>query len=112
MKSLEEIIIEVGKATYVGQSAPVLEACRMLVVDGRFRETAELLKGWVEHAPESKRYVCHALPRIVLNSYLAPKNILTYEQFDRWAMTSDWSKLVRENALGYSLLPDAIAVVE
>ncbi|NKA72532.1 hypothetical protein GO285_01409 [Ralstonia solanacearum] len=113
MKSLEEIIREVGTAKYIGHSAPVLDACRQLAVDGRFREIAVLLAGWVQHAPQSEHFVRGALPSIVLNCYLAQKNILTFEQYERWKRDQgDWGKLIREHALSHYLLADAVSATE
>lgn len=100
MKTIEEIIESVRDAQYPSASGPVLDICRELSKDGRFREIAVALSAWVHFAPQSESFVKASLPAIVLNYYIAPKDILTFDQFMKWArMSPEWGNQIAGAAL-------------
>lgn len=100
MKSVQEIFDNVKDARYTSASGPILDVCRELVKDGRFDELAEALRVWVGLAPQSESFIRASLPAIVLDKYIARKDILTFDQFMSWARTTPtWGDQIASSAL-------------
>jgi hypothetical protein len=100
MKSVQEIFDNVKDARYTSASGPILDVCRELARDGRFEEIAESLQVWVGLAPQSEPFIRASLPAIVLNCYIALQDILTFDEFMKWAnSTPTWSEQIASSAL-------------
>jgi len=61
---------------------------------------AEALRVWVGLAPQSESFIRASLPAIVLDKYIARKDILTFDQFMSWARTTPtWGDQIASSAL-------------
>lgn len=99
MKTIEEIIASVKDVRYTSASGPILDICRELAKVGRFPEIAAVLSAWVHFVPQSEPFLRASLPAIILNSYIVDKDILTFEQFMKWANSRAWTEQIAGAAL-------------
>lgn len=109
-RPLEEIIASVKDYTYTSASGPILDICRELATDGRFTEIALVLKAWIQEVPQSEKFLRARLPAITLNSFLALKDILTFEEFLKWesSLPATWSAQISCEALNEEGLPAVV----
>lgn len=111
-KDIQEILNEIGNTKFTSLSGPLLELCRELAMDGRFDEFADYISIWLSMLPSSRNFILASIPTIILNSYIAKQEILSFEEFLKWETTYNWRENIQNSATDRNKLPFIIESIK
>ena len=107
-RSIKEIVNEIQHIKFTSDSGPLLELCRELSSEGRFKELADSVSIWMSKFPQSRHFIRARMPALIVNSHLVNQDILDFSEFLDWGETSDWASRIKEHADNSARLPTTV----